>query len=114
MDIQQTTINGITIFEFIGHLDTITAPEAEQAINAAIHAGNTAILINLHQTSYISSSGLRVLLATAKRLKGIGELRISNLNKNVQNVFDISGFTSILDIDATQEEAVNRFTGIHS
>ena len=54
----------------------------------------------------MSSSGLRVLLATAKKLKGKGELKISNLNSVIEEVFDVSGFSSILNVYKTEEEAL--------
>ena len=100
----------VNIFDFEGNLETSTAAEAESTINRVIDSGETRLLINFEQLNYISSAGLRILLATAKKLKPIsGELRICNLNATVQEVFDISGFSSILTIAATEEEALGTF-----
>lgn len=97
---------GVTIVTLVGNLDTGTSPQAEKEILESIDGGSNKILINLEKTDYISSAGLRVLLASAKKLKGSGEFRISNLNSTVQEVFEVSGFSSILNVDATQEEAL--------
>jgi anti-anti-sigma factor len=59
---------------------------------------------------YISSAGLRVLLATAQKLQAEdGALRVCNLNETVQEVFDISGFSTILSVFKTETEALNEF-----
>jgi anti-sigma B factor antagonist len=93
-----------------GHLDTNTSPEAESAINTLIETGARKVLINFAALEYISSAGLRVLLATAKKLKASGgDLKICSLNDTVQEVFDISGFSSILTVSKDQDEALASF-----
>ena len=68
------------------------------------------IPLNFAALEYISSAGLRVLLATAKKLKASGgDLKICSLNDTVQEVFDISGFSSILTVSKDQEEALASF-----
>jgi anti-anti-sigma factor len=91
-----------------GKLDTNTTPAAENEINALLDAGASKLLINFEQLSYISSSGLRLLLATAKRLKGEGgDLRVCSLNEMATEVFEISGFSSILNVFASEQEALS-------
>ena len=107
MQITQTKNSDFMILEFNGNLDTQTAPDAEKIINQLIEDGESKFIFNFADTKYMSSSGLRVLLATAKKLKKKGELRISNLNSVIEEVFDISGFSSILNVYKTQEEALN-------
>lgn len=110
MEIKTTESGDVRILVVQGHLDTNTSPEAERSINALIDAGATKLLINFATVEYISSAGLRVLLATAKKLKGAGgDLKICNLNDTVQEVFDISGFSSILAVSSSQEEALDSF-----
>ncbi len=75
-----------------------------------IDQGATKLVVNFEKLDYISSAGLRVLLATAKQLKGnSGELRVCSLNEVVQEVFDISGFTTILTVTKTEPEALKGF-----
>ncbi len=108
MEVKQKKSGEVTIVSIIGNLDTTTSPEAEKVIMQCLQEGCIKLIINLEQTPYISSSGLRVMLTTAKKLKGIGELRISNLSDTVEEVFDISGFSTILNVDKTEEEALNK------
>lgn len=90
-----------------GKLDTNTTPTAEADINALLDGGATKLLINFEQLSYISSSGLRLLLATAKRLKASGgELKVCSLNEMATEVFEVSGFSSILNVFATEQDAL--------
>ncbi len=72
--------------------------------------GATKLVVNFEKLDYISSAGLRILLAAAKQLKGnSGELRICSLNETVKEVFDISGFTTILTVTKTEPEALEGF-----
>ena len=109
MEIIQRNSGNVSIVSIVGNLDTTTSPEAEKVIMECIDEGCTKLLINLEKTAYVSSSGLRVMLASAKKLKKIGELRITNLNDTIQEVFDISGFSTILNVDITEEEALKKF-----
>ena len=90
-----------------GKLDTNTTPAAENEINALLDGGASKLLLNFEQISYISSSGLRLLLATAKRLKGTGgELKVCSLNEMATEVFEISGFSSILNVFPSEQDAL--------
>ena len=72
MQITQSQERDVTILAFAGHLDTKTSKEAEDAINAALGGGATKLGIDFTALDYISSAGLRVLLATMKRVKKVG------------------------------------------
>ena len=110
MDITVKESGDVKIVVFEGNLDTNTAPAAEDEINGLIDGGTLKILVNFEKLDYISSAGLRVLLATAKKLKpSSGDLKICCLNATVQEVFDISGFASILSVSSTEEEALGSF-----
>jgi anti-sigma B factor antagonist len=110
MQIVVTESGDVRILAFEGNLDTNTSPDAESEINGLIEAGTQKLLINFEKLDYISSAGLRILLATAKKLKpGGGDLKICCLNQTVQEVFDISGFSTILSVTTTEEEALGSF-----
>ncbi|MHC4070639.1 MAG: STAS domain-containing protein [Planctomycetota bacterium] len=110
MDITVKESGDVKIVVFEGNLDTNTAPAAEDEINGLIDGGTLKLLVNFEKLDYISSAGLRVLLATAKKLKpSSGDLKICCLNATVQEVFDISGFASILSVSSTEEEALGSF-----
>lgn len=110
MEININEVNGICIVKFTGNLDTNTAPEAESQINAQLDGGADKILIDFKDLNYISSAGLRVLLATAKKMMASGgKLKICSLNKTVQEVFDISGFSTILSLETNEADALAAF-----
>ena len=107
MKLTNSEKNGYKVIEFEGSLDTGTSPAVEKEINELIENGALKLVFNFEKTNYMSSSGLRVLLVTAKKLKGIGELKISNLNGVIEEVFEVSGFNSILNVYKTEEEALS-------
>ena len=110
MEINIKEVNDVKIVEFTGNLDTNTAPEAEGQINGLLDDGATRILVNFENLNYISSAGLRVLLATAKKMMvSGGTLKICSLNSTVQEVFDISGFSTILSLAANEADALAGF-----
>ena len=110
MEISVTESGDVRILSFQGNLDTNTAPQAESLINSLIDAGAQKLLVNFEKLNYISSAGLRILLATAKKLKASeGDLKICGLNETVQEVFDISGFATILSVTKAEDEALGAF-----
>ena len=110
MQISVKTTNNVQILSFEGRLDTRTSPDAQKQMTQLIEQGENRFLVNFEKLDYISSAGLRVLLAAAKQLKGIdGELRICSLNEVVGEVFDISGFTTIFKVFGSESEALDGF-----
>jgi anti-sigma B factor antagonist len=98
---------GKSVLSINGRIDTSTAPELEQAINREIEPGNRKILLDFSRVSYISSGGLRVLLATAKKLKDPGDkFGICSLSPEVLKVIKLTGFTSIFSIYPSEGEAL--------
>ena len=110
MEIRSTDVGDIKVVEIEGNLDTNTSPNAQERIDQLIQAGAIKILFDFEKVNYISSAGLRVLLATAKLLrKEGGDLRLCNMNHNVQDVFEISGFSSILKVFDNKDDAIDGF-----
>ena len=90
-----------------GRMDAISAPEFEKDMDARIGQGETHFVIDLAELDYISSAGLRSILALAKKLKtGEGTLHLAALKAPVKEVFDISGFSSIIPIFDTVDAAL--------
>lgn len=107
MDITLASRNGATVMAISGRIDTATAPELEQTINKEIEQGHRKILLNFTGVSYISSGGLRVLLATAKKLKSPEDkFGICGLSPEVQKILKLAGFTSIFSIYPSEGEAL--------
>lgn len=108
MDIIVRESGDIRIIDLKGRLDTGTSPTAESAINKILDEGCQKLAINLSGTDYISSSGLRVLLATAKKISTMkGKFKICQPNEVVKEILDISGFSTILDVRGSEDEALS-------
>ncbi|HEU4878261.1 MAG TPA: STAS domain-containing protein [Gemmatimonadaceae bacterium] len=106
MQISTRTSNDIHIVAVTGSLDSTTSPEAQKALDAVV-AGAKKVLLDFSQLDYISSAGLRVLLGAAKQLRASGgKLGMFGLNQSVREVFEISGFASILSIYPSEAEAL--------
>lgn len=83
-----------------GRLDTVTAPNLEGELRTAVN-GITELIFDLKELSYISSAGLRVLLSAQKVMNRQGSMRIQNVKPEIMDIFDVTGFVDILNIEAT-------------
>jgi anti-sigma B factor antagonist len=81
-----------------GRLDTTTAPQLEGELRAAVD-GVTELEFDLAKLEYISSAGLRVLLAAQKVMNRQGSMVIRNANSDLMDIFEVTGFTDILNIE---------------
>ena len=81
-----------------GRLDTITAPALEEAIKQSLN-GITELIFDFEKLEYISSAGLRVLLAAQKIMNKQGSMIIKNVNDVINDVFEVTGFSDILTIE---------------
>ncbi|RPJ52963.1 MAG: anti-sigma factor antagonist [Methanobacteriota archaeon] len=107
MEITTAAREGATVLSIAGRIDTVAAPMLEQAINRTIESGTRKILLDFSSVSYISSGGLRVLLAAAKKLKNPGDrYGLCCLSADVQKVIRLAGFTSIFSIYRSEGEAL--------
>lgn len=96
MEIQSIKEGNASVVTVTGRMDAITSPAFEKTMNDLIAAGETRFVVELAGLDYISSAGLRVILAIAKSLKAKGGLIcFANVEGTVKEVFDISGFGAI-------------------
>ncbi len=110
MKIETIEENGIVCFIFEGRLDAVSSDDAESAMMKAI-SGKGLYLYNLASLEYISSAGLRVLLATSKQIKRTeGRFVMCAPNANIRHILDISGFASIFPLVETLEEGQRMLT----
>ena len=106
MQISTRTNDDIYIVAIAGSLDSATAPEAQKSLQEVL-AGAKKVVMDFSNLDYISSAGLRVLLGAAKQLRAsAGSLGMFGLNQSVREVFEISGFSSILSIYQSEAEAL--------
>ena len=108
LEVKTNELNDVVVVELLGNLDTNTAPKAEAEINTWLEKGAKKMVINLEQTNYVSSAGLRIFLATAKKMTASGgAVKLCAPNEVVQEILDISGFSSILDVRGSEEDALS-------
>ena len=107
MDIQTRQEGKVTVVSVSGKIDAMTAPAFEASLSDLIGTERLHLALDLGGVEYISSAGLRVILATAKALKNKkGVLLLANARGPVKEVFDISGFGSFFSIYESVEAAV--------
>ncbi|HDQ40016.1 MAG TPA: anti-sigma factor antagonist [Desulfonatronum sp.] len=95
------------VVKVAGRMDATSAPQFEEECAKWIEQGENFLVVDMGGLEYISSAGLRSILATGKKLKGNGgSLAFGNMQGMVKEVFDISGFTSIFPVYDTLEAAL--------
>jgi stage II sporulation protein AA (anti-sigma F factor antagonist) len=103
--------NDISVVSPQGRLDSVTSANFERDLLEYIESGGTRLLIDFSKLDYISSAGLRSVLLAAKRIRASGgRMSLCSLNHQIAEVFDISGFSSILDIQPSYDAAVTRLS----
>ncbi len=98
MKIEKVTEDKTLKIALEGRLDTLTAPELEKELEASMPDAQ-ALTLDLKNLEYISSAGLRVLLAAHKTMAGKSGMKLTNVNEIVKEVLDITDFSSILTIE---------------
>lgn len=106
MQISEEQRGSVLVIAASGRLDSNTAAELEAVLPARVQS-SAATVMDLGDTSYVSSAGLRVLLKGAKTAKGSGhKLVLTGLAPSVREVFDISGFSAIFTIETDVDAAL--------
>ena len=109
MELAKRKEKNATIIQVKGRLDAGSSPELEKEIDGLAEAGEKHLLLDLAELNYISSAGLRVILAGAKKLKAKGgSLSVASLVSVVKEVFEISGFSSIIPIFGSAAEGLEK------
>lgn len=81
-----------------GRLDTNTAPQLEAVLKASLE-GVEHLVLDFEQLAYLSSAGLRVLLAAQKIMNSQGDMVVRHVNETIAEIFDVTGFSDILTIE---------------
>ena len=107
MDISEDRKADAVVLALSGKLDALSAKTFEEKILGVIGSGAQRVVVDLAQLEYVSSSGLRVFLLAAKRLQATdGKIVLCGLQDHVRQVFDLAGFSSILPIYGSRDEAI--------
>jgi len=99
MEINISTNDGVATVKLAGRLDTNTSYDLEKELKSVIE-GDVDVVFDLAELEYITSAGLRVLLASFKKLYSNGHtMKIINVNEAVMSVFEVTGMSSIFDFE---------------
>ncbi len=98
MEISKNLDNEKLVIALKGRLDTVTAPQLEAELAESL-GGVKELEIDMKELEYISSAGLRVLLAAEKQMNKQGTMVVKNVNETIHEVFDITGFLDILTVE---------------
>ena len=98
MTIKKTVDGGKLVLALEGRLDTTTAPQLENELKVSLY-DTKALTLDMEKLEYLSSAGLRVLLAAQKQMqKQKAEMVVVNVNEIIMEVFEITGFVDIITI----------------
>ena len=98
MDINLLKENEVLKVSIKGRLDTNTSPQLEKVVDD-IDDSTKDLIIDMEGLEYVSSAGLRVLLAAQKKMNKIGTMKVINVCDTIMEVFEITGFADILVIE---------------
>jgi anti-anti-sigma factor len=109
MEVVARKENNAVVVAVKGRIDAVTAPAFEKDLSAFTGQDGVTLILNFSALEYISSAGLRTILAAAKQLKAKnGRMLFAALQGSVKDVFKISGFGSIFKLYDTEEEALRQ------
>ncbi len=98
MDIDRVLEEDKLTIKLSGRLDTNTAPELEEELKKDL-LNVTELVLDFKELKYISSAGLRVVLATQKTMNKQGKMELQNVNDLIMEIFEATGFADILTIN---------------
>ena len=98
MTIEKMLRENTAVLKIAGALDTETAPELDALLGGEL-AGVNDLTLDFEELEYVSSAGLRVILNAQKQMNAAGKMKIIHVNESVMEIFEITGFTTILTIE---------------
>lgn len=103
-------LDSISVLDISGELDAHTASQLENSLKELIDKSQYKIIVNCARLDYIASAGLGVFMAYIEDVRGLGgDIKLTNMNDRVYNVFDLLGFPTLYDILDDESEAIKGF-----
>ena len=111
MKITKRKENDVVVVSVQGRLDASSSPEFEKELEQFIDQGEKDFVVDFEELDYISSAGLRSILVLAKKLRvKDGQIFLATLQDTVEAVFDLAGFSKMIPIFESTEEALEKFS----
>lgn len=98
MDIKMNSASETLTLEIKGRIDTKSAPQLEEIIGSSLD-GVRLLVMDFEGVEYVSSAGLRVLLIARKAMNRQGDMKVRNVNPDIMEIFEVTGFSDILTIE---------------
>jgi anti-anti-sigma factor len=112
MQITEERLKDVVVVAPVGRVDSTTSHGLEEHLTKVAGAAEKRIVVDFTGVDYISSAGLRVMLALAKRLREKhGALAICGLGESVREVFELAGFLPLFAVEGSRDQAVRRVAG---
>ena len=112
MEITEARERGVVVVAPVGRIDSTTSDRLEQHLLTLVAAGERKIVVDFAGVEYISSAGLRVMLALAKKMKDArGLVALCAMGEPVKMVFSLAGFLPLFAVDGSRDAAVARVAG---
>jgi len=110
LTINHRTVEGYDVLDLAGELDAHTASELEHTLKKLIDKKRHRIIVNCSDLDYIASAGLGVFMAYIEDVRALGgDIKLSDMNAKVYDVFDLLGFPALYDIVDYEREAMQKF-----
>lgn len=105
------TVDRISVLDVSGELDAHTASRLEDSLKSLIDQNKYNIIVNCSALDYIASAGLGVFMAYIEDVRSLGgDIKLTNMNERVYNVFDLLGFPTLYDIMDEEGQAISSFS----
>jgi len=110
MEISTSKQGEVSVVALAGRFDAQSAGQVDLSLQSSLQQGGQKLLVDMNRVEYVSSAGLRVLLAAAKKSSSLGgRLVLCGLQPYVLEVFEVAGFTSIFQIAPDAASALQSF-----
>lgn len=108
--INHRQVDSFDVLELSGELDAHTASQLENSLKDLIDREKHRIIVNCQNLDYIASAGLGVFMAYIEDVRSLGgDIKLTNMNEKVYNVFDLLGFPTLYDILEDEKQAIDKF-----
>lgn len=108
LTVETEVIEGKSVMHISGRIDAVTAPILEKKIEDQVSEGHNKILLDFGGVDYLSSAGMRLLLAATKKMKAKeGVLALSGVGDEVMEIIKMAGFEKILNIYSSEKDALD-------
>lgn len=109
MNINVSERDHVTLVEANGRIDSMNAHQLGEALTHEIDSGRVHIVLDLANVDYMSSAGLREIVSALKKVRGTGDLRLSQPSPRVQEVLEMAGLDTIFQIFPSKTEALGSY-----